>query len=379
VIDGTVLGGRYRIGRLLGAGGMGAVHEAVDERLGGVVAVKLLRADQADPTTFERFRREARAAAALGHPHIVRVTDFQENAPEPPFIVMERVEGVSLRQLVARDGRLPPRRACSIAAQILSALAAAHQAGILHRDIKPANVLVMQSPAGDLVKVTDFGIARRLDQADTIRSAGGMPSGHLTGTHEVVGTIGFMAPEQLRGEPSDARADLYAVGATLFEMLSGSRPFHGVTRDEYVAAAFAGAARLDADRLGIDRALCEVVAKAMAPSPADRFSNANAFMTALERWADPSLTAPTVTMPARADAPTASAPLIVLPPGTRTASSDPGGRLVSWMALGGVVVFLLVAALWAVQVMRAQKTAEELYRERPQQVGNGASNAGGQL
>ncbi len=357
--EGTLLGGRYRIGRLLGAGGMGAVHEAVDERVGGVVAVKILRADRADPTSIERFRREAQAAASLGHPHIVRVTDFQARAPEPPFLVMERVEGVSLRHLLARDGRMPPRRACSIAAQILSALAAAHEAGILHRDVKPANVLVMQSPAGDLVKVTDFGIARRLDADATITLAR-PASMRLTGSNDVLGTIGFIAPEQLRGEPCDARADLYGVGATLFQMLAFVRPFDGMTPEQYVAAALAGPPFLDADALSIDRALADVVMKAMAPSPADRFSSAGALISALERWTDPRVVAPTVPMQARAPTPAPLHELVVV----QRPTPEGGSRAVSWIIVVVAILALVVVASLLAKVRRAQDSGVEIHAPR---------------
>jgi hypothetical protein len=157
---GTVLGGRYRIVRLLGAGGMGSVYEAVQVDLGRRVAVKVLHSTE-DPTYLERFRREALAAAGLGQPNIVMVTDFQSPPGEPPFLVMELLTGESLAHAIARAGTLPPARVVTIAAQVLAALEAAHAKNIIHRDIKPDNVFLTQTPAAvDFVKLLDFGIAK---------------------------------------------------------------------------------------------------------------------------------------------------------------------------------------------------------------------------
>jgi serine/threonine-protein kinase len=270
---------------------------------------------------------------------------------------MERVEGVSLRHVVARDGRLPPRRACAIAAQILSALGAAHDAGILHRDVKPANVLVMQSPAGDLMKVTDFGIARKMDAQPNVTATLARPAPlRLTGSNDVIGTVGFIAPEQLRGEPCDARADLYGVGATLWQMLAAARPFEGMSAEQYVSAALAGPPRLDADALSIDRALADVVAKAMATNPADRFPNARAFLAALERWTDPRSVAATVAMPARAPMPEL---MVVQRP-----TPEGGSRTVSWILVVVAILVLLVVASMLAKVRRAQDSGVEIHVPR---------------
>jgi serine/threonine-protein kinase len=284
---GRLLAGRYRLKALLGAGGMGEVYAAVDDRLGGEVAVKTLQLDAAQPERLARLRREARAAAGLGNPHIVRVSDFHENEGEPPFIVMEKVVGVSLRTLIEQVGRLTPRRACTIAAQVLSALAAAHRAGIIHRDIKPANIIVSPSPAGDLVKVIDFGLAGRIEEPHTA-PRGQVPwKMDITMSADVMGSLGFIAPEHLRGEPIDARVDVYAAGATLYQMLSGRRPFALLTPAEYVAAAVRDVPRLSADDLRIDQALVDVVARAMALFPAERYGSAEELLGTLERWIDP--------------------------------------------------------------------------------------------
>ncbi len=278
-----LLGGRYRLTRPLGSGGMGAVFCAIDERLGGEVAIKVLR-QRANPSLLERFRREARATATLGNPHIVRITDFQENPHEPPFIVMERIDGMSLRALIEASGPLPPRRACQIAAQILSALGDAHQAGILHRDIKPANIIVSPSPTGDLVKVVDFGLAR-LDESRMFRSTP-VSAMQLTAVGELVGTAGYVAPEHLRGEPLDGRVDIYAVGATLFQMLSGKKAFDGMSLPYWMATAQRSSPRLDSVMPpgSIDPALVEVVARAMSVRQNERYASAAEMIAALSPW-----------------------------------------------------------------------------------------------
>jgi serine/threonine protein kinase len=282
-----LLGGRYRLTRPIGSGGMGTVYAAIDERLGGEVALKLLR-QRASASLLERFRREARLTATLGNPHIVRITDFHENPGEPPFIVMERIDGMSLRALIETAGPLPPRRACAIAAQILSALGDAHAAGILHRDVKPANVIVSSSPAGDLVKVVDFGLAR-LDEAKIFHDT---PTSfmQLTAAGELVGTAGYVAPEHLRGEPIDGRADIYAVGATLFQMLSGKKAFDGMSLPYWMATAQRSSPRLDEVAHGIDPALVEVVARAMSVRQEERYASAPDMIAALAPWTTDSVT-----------------------------------------------------------------------------------------
>src|SRR5215203_1493682 len=224
----TTVGGRYELGELLGRGGMAEVRQAVDQRLGRSVAVKQLRADLAvDPTFQARFRREAQSAAGLNHPTIVAVYDTGEE-PDPtsgvpiPYIVMELVEGTTLRD-VLRDGRkILPERALELTAGVLDALAYSHKAGIIHRDIKPANVML--TPTGG-VKVMDFGIARAV--ADT--------SSTMTQTQAVIGTAQYLSPEQARGETVDARSDLYSAGCLLYELLTGRPPFVG---DSPVAVAY---------------------------------------------------------------------------------------------------------------------------------------------
>src|SRR4051812_2551246 len=222
-----LLGGRYEVGEVLGRGGMAEVHRGRDTRLGRTVAVKLLRSDLArDPTFQARFRREAQSAAALNHPSVVAVYDSGEDASPDgvaaPYIVMEHVQGRTLRELLSGGRTLPWQEALRITSGVLAALAYSHRAGIVHRDIKPANVMV--TPQGD-VKVMDFGIARAMADA----------SATMTQTQAVIGTAQYLSPEQARGETVDARSDLYSTGCLLFELLTGRPPF---VADSPVAVAY---------------------------------------------------------------------------------------------------------------------------------------------
>lgn len=220
------LGSRYELGEIIGFGGMSEVHKARDLRLSRDVAIKVLRADLArDPTFYLRFKREAQNAAALNHPAIVAVYDTGEaeiDGGPLPYIVMEYVDGDTLRDIVRGKGPLPPRRAMEVVADVCAALDFSHKAGIVHRDMKPANIMINRAGA---VKVMDFGIARAL--ADT--------SNPMTQTAAVIGTAQYLSPEQARGETVDARSDVYSVGCVLFEILTGEPPFTG---DSPVAVAY---------------------------------------------------------------------------------------------------------------------------------------------
>jgi len=224
---GHLLGGRYQVGELLGYGGMAEVHRGRDLRLGRDVAIKMLRTDLARDRTFqERFRREAQNAASLNHPAIVAVYDTGEELAQTgetiPFIVMEFVNGRTLKEVLAAEGRLMPRRALEITADICAALEFSHRHGIIHRDIKPGNVMLTQTGQ---VKVMDFGIARALASGATT----------MTQTSAVIGTAQYLSPEQARGEAVDARSDVYATGCVLYELLTGHPPFVG---DNPVSVAY---------------------------------------------------------------------------------------------------------------------------------------------
>ncbi|CDO07980.1 serine/threonine protein kinase [Mycolicibacterium cosmeticum] len=260
------LSDRYELGEILGFGGMSEVHIARDVRLHRDVAVKVLRADLArDPSFYLRFRREAQNAAALNHPAIVAVYDTGEaetpNGPLP-YIVMEYVDGVTLRDIVHTDGPMEPKRAIEIIADACQALNFSHQHGIIHRDVKPANIMISNSGA---VKVMDFGIARAL--ADTGNS--------VTQTAAVIGTAQYLSPEQARGEPVDARSDVYSLGCVLYEILTGEPPFVG---DSPVAVAYQHV-REDPDppskrHAGISPELDAVVLKALTKNPENRYQSA---------------------------------------------------------------------------------------------------------
>lgn len=280
VDDGSrILGGRYEVGELIGRGGMAEVHIGHDTRLGRTVAIKILRSDLArDPSFQNRFRREAQAAAALNHPAIVAVYDTGEDVfTEPtgvvahvPFIVMEYVEGHTVRGIL-RDGHaVPIEEAVEITAGVLSALEYSHHAGIVHRDIKPANVML--TPTG-AVKVMDFGIARAVaDSAAT-----------MTQTQAVIGTAQYLSPEQARGEQVDARSDLYSTGCLLFELLTGRPPFTG---DSPVAVAYQHvretAPTPSQFASDVPEALDRITAKALAKERDARYSTAAEFRADLE-------------------------------------------------------------------------------------------------
>src|SRR5512133_1011838 len=273
----TTVGGRYELGELLGRGGMAEVRRAVDQRLGRAVAVKQLRADLAiDPTFQARFRREAQSAAGLNHPTIVAVYDTGEEV-DPltgvaiPYIVMELVEGPTLRD-VLKDGRkILPERALELTQGVLDALGYSHKAGIVHRDIKPANVML--TPNGG-VKVMDFGIARAV--ADT--------SATMTQTAAVIGTAQYLSPEQARGEKVDARSDLYSTGCLLYELLVGRPPFVGDSpvsvAYQHVREAPLPPSQLDPE---ISPEIDAVVLKALAKDPADRYQSAREMKADISR------------------------------------------------------------------------------------------------
>ena len=222
-----VLSDRYEMGEVIGRGGMAEVHRGRDLRLGRTVAIKALRVDLVTDETFQaRFRREAQSSASLNHPNIVAVYDTGEsmiNGVSVPFIVMEYVEGKTLRDLLREGSGISTDYALEITEEILRALDYSHRAGIVHRDIKPGNVMVTDTGQ---VKVMDFGIARAMGDAHQT----------MTQTSMVVGTAQYLSPEQARGETADARSDLYATGCVLYELLTGRPPFVG---DSLVSVAMA--------------------------------------------------------------------------------------------------------------------------------------------
>jgi len=274
-VEPRMLGDRYELGEVLGRGGMAEVHLGQDTRLGRAVAVKTLRADLARDSTFQaRFRREAQSAASLNHPSVVAVYDTGEEVVDGlplPYIVMEYVEGDTLRELVRSGRRLLPDRALEITAEVLTALEYSHRNGIIHRDIKPGNVML--TPGG-VAKVMDFGIARAAaDSGATV-----------TQTAAVLGTAQYLSPEQARGQPVDARSDLYSTGCLLYELLTGRPPFVG---DSPVSVAYQHVredpvppSQIDPD---IPPPLDAIVLKALAKNPDNRYDDAAQMRADIER------------------------------------------------------------------------------------------------
>ncbi len=272
-----LLGGRYELDGVVGRGGMAEVYRARDIRLDRIVAIKTLRADLARDQIFQaRFRREAQSAASLNHPSIVAVYDTGEDMATGvpvPYIVMEYVDGRTVRDLLQEGHRLLPERSLEIIDGVLRARDYSHQAGIVHRDIKPGNVMVTRN--GD-VKVMDFGIARAMSDAQAT----------MTQTAQVIGTAQYLSPEQARGERVDSRSDLYSTGCLLYELLTGRPPFTG---DSPVAIAYQHVrenpmppSRVDPD---VPPWADAIVLKAMAKNPADRYQTAADMRTDLQRAA----------------------------------------------------------------------------------------------
>jgi len=267
-----LLGGRYKLGEMIGTGGMADVYVAEDTRLARQVAVKVLRSDLArDPSFVARFRKEALAAAGLNHPGIVAVYDSGE---EPaPYIVMELITGHTLRELIHKGERVPLKRALEIGEGILAALEYSHQSGIVHRDIKPANIMITDH--GD-VKVMDFGIARALADLGAT----------LTSTWNVVGTAQYLSPEQALGEVADLRSDIYSTGCLLYEVLTGKPPFTGETpvsiAYQHVSGNLIAPSQLVPDLpAGIDTLLTVALAK----NPDERYQSAGLMLDDLYKIA----------------------------------------------------------------------------------------------
>jgi eukaryotic-like serine/threonine-protein kinase len=261
------VGGRYRLGERIGHGGMGEVFAAHDLRLDREVALKLLRADLAEQDGMrERVVAEARLAARLTHPHVVGVLDTGEQDGRP-FIVMERLSGRTLGDELA-DGPMPAERVRDVGLQVLRALAAAHELGIVHRDVKPGNVL--DAGVGTW-KVADFGIAKWVHADET-----------LTGTGELLGSPSYLAPERIEGEQAGPASDLYAVGVLLYEALCGRKPFEGDDPFALATAIRDGAYEPPSSIFPeADPAIVAVIERAMQRDPAERYESAEAMAGAL--------------------------------------------------------------------------------------------------
>jgi serine/threonine-protein kinase len=344
---GAVISGKYRVVRLLGDGGMGSVYEAEHLQLGSRVAIKVLHPELVRrPGLVERLLREARVAAQIRGPHVVQVFDVDRTPEGDAYIVMELLQGEPLSRLLERERALPVPVACGYADQILLALEAAHAIGVVHRDLKPDNVFVTPAPPGPpVLKLIDFGIAKALPT-----DPGQRP---LTAMGSTMGTVEYMAPEQARSAADvDARADLYAVGVMLFEMLAGALP---VTGDDAMVVALrverGEVAPLEQLAPGTPEALCAVVRRAMAPRPDQRFAGAAEMRFAL----DQALRAPAAPAGAASHAATVTAvgaPVFPVAPAgptpvavARTGRPAGGRRRGAPLAIGILTVLAGVAAL----------------------------------
>src|ERR1051326_788070 len=268
--------GPYRIEAPIGAGGMGKVYRAKDIRLHRTVAIKVLPSDKtADPERKQRFMQEARAASALNHPNIVTLHDIA-NDSGTDYLVMEYVAGKSLDKLITSKG-LPLVEAAAYVIQIAGALAAAHAAGIVHRDIKPANVVV--TPEAE-IKVLDFGLAKLAERAPGPEDETVTQNSPLTGAGAVMGTIAYMSPEQAAARPVDHRSDIFSLGVVLYEMLAGERPFRGKSQVETMHAILNAARPIVR---GQPPELNEILDKALAKDPKDRYQHAGDFALDLRR------------------------------------------------------------------------------------------------
>ncbi len=265
---GTVLGGRYRLLREVGTGGMGQVFLAEDAFLHRQVAVKVLRGDLArNPDFVERFRREATAAAKLSHPNVVAIYDVGEE-DGASYLVMEYVEGETLQAHLSRSGPVGPEQTAYIGAQVAAALEHAHARGVIHRDIKPANILLTRDGTA---KVTDFGIARAVSDATVVNTGG------------LLGSAYYLSPEQARGGYTDEKSDLYSLGVVLYEMVTGQVPFSG---DTMVAVAMKHLRERAPDPRELNRevpeSLQEVIHRALQKDPGRRCASAAVMRQDLE-------------------------------------------------------------------------------------------------
>jgi serine/threonine-protein kinase len=264
-VPGTLLGDRYRIISLLGAGGMGEVYRATDLKLGQAVALKFLPEEMArDPKALGRFHNEIRIARQVAHPNVCRVYDLGE-AEGHPYLSMEYVDGEDLHSLLRRIGRLPSDKAIEIARKLCAGLAAAHDRGVLHRDLKPSNIMI---DGRGQVLITDFGLAGLM--------------GQIEGAETRNGTPGYMAPEQLSGKEVSAKSDIYALGVVLYEMFTGKRPFNASTRAELIRLTEEGMPPAPRSIVkDIDPAVDSLILRCLAPNPNDRPMSALAVLAAL--------------------------------------------------------------------------------------------------
>ncbi|HEX5734092.1 MAG TPA: protein kinase [Blastocatellia bacterium] len=349
---GSTIDGKYRIESKLGEGGMGAVYCATRLLIGDLVAIKVLHTEQvANKQAIERFRREAQAAARLKHPNVVTIHDFGVINKNLAYLVMELVEGDSLRSIIKQQGPITPSATAEIASQVCAALEEAHQRHIVHRDLKPDNIIVTTSQTGLRVKVLDFGIAKLRDLPVTADS--------LTQTGTVIGTPRYMSPEQCMGEELDGRSDIYSLGIILYEMLSGVVPFNAPSLTALIMQQVNQAPpSLRAININITPAIEQVVMWALEKRPEARPQTAGALAQALrnttvngERYAETTvrqqiiLTYPAPSVPTSGGAGAELAPTVPIqqhfssPRAAMAATSKTNSRLVP-LLIGGVLILL---------------------------------------
>ncbi|MFZ5894426.1 MAG: protein kinase domain-containing protein [Myxococcota bacterium] len=360
---GSVVAGKYRIDRLIGRGGMGAVFQATHLAIGKRVALKFLNRDAArDAGAAERFQREALAASVVESSHIVQIFDSGTSEDGSPFLVMELLAGEDLRARLRREGKLEPEIATSIAAQVLRALVRAHAGGIVHRDLKPDNVFLCQRDDGTLfVKIVDFGVSK-LARGSTLDT--------LTQRGTVLGTVYYMSPEQAQAFPDvDGRTDLFSLGAILYECLTG-RPPHQAPTYESVLVAICTKDPEDVRSLvpECSRGLANVIKRALARDRAQRFASAQEMLDALSSACPDVLTPRTDSTRAAAGPVLVSAGVEIVEPFASTSRAESGVRGHRARTIAVAVVALLsgfaLTALWVGQRRSASHLAEELPSSR---------------
>lgn len=294
-VEGNVIRGKYRILSKIGQGGMGAVYKALHVTFDELRAIKVISPELINDQLFvKRFQHEAIITRKLQHPNAVRVDDIDEAEDGRPFIVMEYIEGKSLRNLIGQQGALAVPRACSIIKQVSSALDAAHRLGMIHRDVKPDNIVLIDTPEGEQAKVLDFGIAKLKEGRRS--EAAGMT---LTGTGVVIGTPQYMSPEQAmgkRGDQLDGRSDLYSLGIVMYQMLTGDLPFHADTTMEMLLAHLQTPPmniRAVRPELQIPEPVANLVMRLLEKKPEHRPASARALIDEIER-AEAAATGPAV-------------------------------------------------------------------------------------
>ena len=286
--------GPYEILSAIGAGGMGEVYRAKDPRLGRDVAIKVLPASfSADADRLRRFEQEAKAAGVLNHPNITAVHDIGQH-DGAPYVVQELLEGETLRAVLA-GGKLSPRKAIDYSLQIVHGLAAAHEKGIVHRDLKPENIFVTNDGR---VKILDFGLAKLTHTEERSQSTNLPTAPAATEPGVVMGTLGYMSPEQVRGKPADARSDIFSFGAILYEMLAGKRAFHGDSAADTMSAILKeDPPDLSVTNQNVPPGLERIVRHCLEKNPEQRFHSAHDVAFALEALSNVSATGRATTAP----------------------------------------------------------------------------------